>query len=111
MNRTQNKKHKIASDRKAARARWRSRGRRKDVKVGDIIESCNLHLGVVKRVDPRSGDCEYISLMGTGAGSCDLYHCGVYVVPAKEAVMKLDVWNREGIEGLRKLWERQLLLA
>jgi len=109
-NRTQTKKADRADMIHLARYRWSKRRRypRKDVKVGDIIESCNLHLGIVKKVDPRNGDCIYTSLMTGLEGSCDLYHCGVYVVPTKEVIMKLDVWNREGQEGLRKLWERKI---
>lgn len=111
MNHTQAKKHKIIEDRNRTRLKWRKRGPRKDVRVGDIIESCNLHLGVVEKVDPASGNVDYISLMSGFEGSCDLYHCGVFVVPTKEVVEKLEVWRTEGKEGLRKLWDRKVLLS
>lgn len=111
MNRTQKKKYHYIALREQAQARWSKRYPRNDVKVGDIIESCNLHLCLVKEIDNRSGNIWHVSLMTGLEGGCDLYHCGVFVVPTKEVIMKLEAYKNGGEPALRDLWHKKLGLT
>lgn len=109
MNYTQKKKQdrrtliEHAQERRAKRRYYRT-----DVNVGDVVEDCGLHIGHVVEVDRYSGDMQIKSLFTGDVRGCDLYHCGIIVQTTKEIKLKMEVWEKEGKDGLRKLWYKSL---
>jgi hypothetical protein len=107
--REKKKKLKIAADWKARMHRIWNRGVRKDVKVGSIVESCDLHIGHVLNVDRNSGDMSVQSILTGKIGNCDLYHCGIVVQNDKEIRLKLALYNTGGKEALRDYYHKECM--
>lgn len=109
MNYTKKKKQNFSNLVKRTRAshKWRTRQRTK-IKVGDVVENCALHIGRVVELDIHSGDMKVQSFFTGQIQGCDLYHCGIVRQTAKEIIHKIDVWEKEGKDGLRKIWWKSL---
>jgi hypothetical protein len=109
MSHSQYKKRIISNRRHHAFSVWKGRKYRTDVKVGDIIETCSLHLAVVLSVDVRSGDICSKSLFEGYEGMCDLYHCGVVVQTTKQIISKMNVFKYGGMKDIKDLWDSRVL--
>lgn len=113
MNYTQTKKHTFADLVKRKRAYWKkrrygSRYIRRDVKVGSIVEGCDLHVGHVTYVNPYNGDVTIKSFFTGKEGNCDLYHCGVVVQNAKKLKQKLELYRTGGMDAIGQLWDKRV---
>jgi len=113
MNYTQTKKHTFNDLVKRKRAAWRkrrygSRYIRKDVKVGSVVEGCDLHIGHVTHVNPYNGDVTIKSFFTGKEGNCDLYHCGVVVQTTKQIIQKLELYRTGGKKAISDLWEERV---
>ena len=78
----------------------------KDIKVGDLVETCSLMPGVVMIVD--GDDIEVRSLQydngtynGKGWSCCSLRHCGIVPLTALQALRRLQY----GKVKLARIWD------
>ncbi len=76
-----------------------------NIKIGDIIEGCDLHIGVVVEVDYKSDHVRHKSFFDNATHTCSLNHCGVFVVPVDEVEMKRRVFKEDGMAGITRLWD------
>lgn len=110
MNITTSKKQQQVVKRSRTKKRW-SLDRfkvRKDIHVGDIVEGCDLHIGLVTEVNTENGDVVSTSLFTNKTGSCDLYHCGVIRQTDKQVRQKLALYKDGGIPAIKKLWDERV---
>lgn len=79
------------------------------IKIGDLVESCSLMVGVVMGIDEddlniRRIDLDYEYDKEGEYSSCSLSHCGVIKLTPHEARMRITL----GKEKLEELWKGSL---
>lgn len=81
---------------------------RKDIIIGDIVETCSLMPGIVMSI---KGDDIYVRMLDIDEynsgnpdsfANCSLSHCGIVKLTAKEALIRLFL----GKESLGELWRK-----
>lgn len=70
------------------------------VRIGDIIEGCNLHFGPAIEVDEKGDYVKHRSLLDGKEYGCSLTHCGVFVMLNDELVHKLLLYKEGGMDAL-----------
>jgi hypothetical protein len=91
------------------RKRWLKR-LHKRLKVGVVIETCGVDLARVVKVDWEYDDLLYWSLTKpvpegykeNYTGSCSIYNCGPEVLNSLEAARRLEIFKKEGQDGLSR---------
>jgi hypothetical protein len=79
---------------------WNNR----DLKVGEIVEGCNLHIGILINIDFKQDYLQFQSFFDNKVYSCSIIHCGVRVVPKDEVNHLMYLYNMHGFCAIEYYW-------
>jgi hypothetical protein len=95
----------------------------KEIKIGDLVETCSLMPGVVMKINGRDIEARMLDIdeyKTNDYACCSLDHCGIIKLTAEQAKQRLilgkekltEIWRREGewetFEDYQKLIEEAL---
>lgn len=83
-------------------------GKREDISIGDIVETCSLHLGEVLKYDEVNDVLATKSIFDGEERWCSLYSCGVEKQSKEQIELKTQLWNEGGIRALIDYFEEEL---
>lgn len=72
--------------------------------VGDFFESCSFHPCRVLNVDSTGCQLEGVSLVDGGAHRCNIRHCGLRLLSAKEASRWKELGPEDVVLPLEDQW-------